>query len=45
MKRWRDLYIYIYIERERERGGGEEELLLSWILKSYFVEYIEDPKK
>jgi hypothetical protein len=41
----RSIYIYIYIERERERGGGEEELLLSWILKSYFVEYIEDPKK
>ena len=45
----RSIYIYIYRERERERererGGGEEELLLSWILKSYFVEYIEDPKK
>jgi len=35
MERWRDLHIC----------GGEEELLLSWILKSYFVKYIEDLKK
>ena len=39
MKKWRDLHIYI----KRERGG--EEVLLSWILKGYFVKYREKTRR
>jgi hypothetical protein len=34
---------HIYRERERERG--EEEVLLSWILKGYFVKYREKTRR